>query len=112
MTTSRVLQNKAFPIPTDMPGNVSSWEYAQIGGTMPFSGSDMWASNDKSAWMKLNTLDLCRAKDFLVATHICSYACYTSQFLGYHAPSTMCNLVGASTANNCLGFPAKGGWPL
>ena len=27
-------------------------------------------------------------------------------------PNTMCNLVGPSTANNCPGFPAKGGWPL
>lgn len=68
-----------YPIPTNMPGQVKSWSYAEVAGHVDITPAAMPA--DKDAWAKLKTVPLgANTVNFLMATHVCSYGCYFSQF--------------------------------
>lgn len=56
-------------IPTNQPGNVSSWSYAAVGGSLPFGPSGM--PQDAASWTALQNIQLCWSLSFLAATHIC-----------------------------------------
>lgn len=74
-------------IPTNMPGNVSSWPYAPVGGSLPIQSNQM--PQDAASWPALQSIQLCWALNFLVATHVCSYSCFTSQFVPGGAAANM-----------------------
>lgn len=56
-------------IPTNEPGNVSSWSYATVGGSLPFGPAMLPV--DASSWPVLRDIQLCWSLNFLMATHIC-----------------------------------------
>lgn len=66
-------------IPTNQPGDVSSWPYATVGGTLQLTPGQM--PLDAEAWAALDRIQLCWAVPYLFASHVCSYACWASQFL-------------------------------
>ncbi|KAL4431070.1 hypothetical protein ABPG75_006326 [Micractinium tetrahymenae] len=95
-------------IPTNEPGNVSSWSYATVGGSLPFGPAAL--PQDAASWPALQDIQLCWAINFLYATHICSYACFTSQFAPAAAANyNLCWLSarpeGAPAGMQCPGWP-------
>lgn len=68
------------PIPTNQPGDAKSWPYATVGGTLPIAPEQM--PLDAKAWRTLDRIQLCWAVPYLFASHVCSYACWASQFVG------------------------------
>ncbi|KAL4425099.1 hypothetical protein ABPG77_010413 [Micractinium sp. CCAP 211/92] len=99
-------------IPTNEPGNVSSWSYATVGGSLPFGPASM--PQDAVSWPALRDIQLCWSLNFLMATHVCSYACFTSQFAPPAAAAqSSCWLSarpeGSPAGVQCTGWPA--GYP-
>ena len=47
-------------------------------------------SQDAATWPALANLQLCWARQFLTATHVCSYSCFLSQFAPGGANHSAC----------------------
>ncbi|PRW33116.1 lipase [Chlorella sorokiniana] len=93
--------------PTDQPGNVTAWPYAQIGGSITLLPDEM--AQDAASWPALSRIQLCWALPFLLATHVCSYSCALSQYAAEGAAGmSMCWL-----SSQPAGAPGTAcpGWP-
>lgn len=75
--------------PTNQPGDVTAWPYAQIGGSITLVPEEM--AQDAASWPALSRIQLCWSIPFLLATHVCSYSCALSQYAPEAAGSmSMC----------------------
>lgn len=101
----------------------SSYSYAPVSGTLQLNGSDM--PQQAEAWSLLNVLHACQAERFILASHICSYNCFFSQYVkensnmcllwaaaGEEAPPTY-QASGPATPDStfCFKFPVDPGQP-
>lgn len=97
-------------MPTNMPGNVSAWNCSQVGGGLPIAGDDM--PQDAAAWPALQSIQLCWAVEFLLASHVCSYTCFTSQFAAdadaaaRHSNCWLSPKPGGAEGSACMGWPS------
>lgn len=101
------------PVPTNQPGDVKSWPYAQVGASIRFGGGDM--PIQQGAWSSLGSVPLsARSENFLWATHVCSYLCFTSQFVLGDANNACLLLADAAAAganSYCTSFPTTPPYP-
>ncbi len=111
-TCNKVLNG--FPIPTTQPGNVASWPFSEVGGTVYLTPAGM--PFDQASWAQIINLPLgANAVPFLISTHVCSYLCYFSQYSG-NASGEWCWLSPmplGSPGSQCSGseFPRPNGYP-
>lgn len=71
-----------------------------------------WPLQDAASWPALDSLQLCWASNFLYATHICSYTCWTSQFVPTN--DTACWLAPqppGAPGSSCFLWPASPPYP-
>ncbi|WIA41719.1 hypothetical protein OEZ86_009064 [Tetradesmus obliquus] len=100
-------------VPTGTYQNDGLWQYSPVGGTIPLEAARM--PQQAAVWGLLKQIHPCQMKRFFEATHVCSYNCYMSQFVG--DANNMCRLWGKDTKEGstgiggtfCSGFPATEG---
>ena len=90
-------------VPTNMPGNATSWPFEHVAASITVNATDMPVQQAK--WDELDVVPLTDPADipaYLWATHVCSYLCWTSQFNG--DPNNECILDAQSPAagNNSI----------
>jgi hypothetical protein len=89
--------------------NHGLWRYQSVPGTLMLSAAGVPQQAD--AWSLLNKIYPCQIGRFLRATHICSYNCYLSQFVG--DTNNLCQLwqtSGSSASGSfCFQFPVSEG---
>jgi Lipase (class 3) len=103
---------RGFPITTNQPGDVSSWAFSEVGGTVLLVPEGM--PFDQASWAQIINVPLgANAVPFLISTHVCSYLCYFSQYSD-GANGEWCwlsQLPPGSAGTACAGFPVKNGYP-
>jgi hypothetical protein len=92
------------------------WAYHTIPGTVALSPEGM--PMEVEAWSSFRAMHACQLGHYVVATHVCAYQCYLSQFSEGGAGG-MCRLRASSNAGAvaggqqmgsfCLGFPVASG---
>eukprot|EP00878_Enallax_costatus_P042550 GHUV01049946.1.p1 GENE.GHUV01049946.1~~GHUV01049946.1.p1 ORF type:complete len:320 (+),score=33.21 GHUV01049946.1:1365-2324(+) len=92
-------------VPTNQPGNVTSWPFSAVtNASMPVQ---------QVPWGAMTSVSLKHTVAFLSASHICSYSCFTSQFVGdknnYCLLLDDLSLVGSNSY--CGGFPTNTPYP-
>jgi hypothetical protein len=94
---------------TATPYNHDLWRYQSVPGTLMLSAAGM--PQQAGAWALLNKIFPCQMGRFLRATHICSYNCYLSQFVG--DTNNYCQLWkttgSAAPGSYCFQFPVAEG---
>ncbi len=69
---------------------------------------------DAASWGALSSLHLCWATDHMMASHICAYTCFASQFVPGAANTTECWLSrrpGGAEGSNCTTWPLATPYP-
>lgn len=67
---------------------------------------------DAAAWPALQSIQLCWAVEFLLASHVCSYTCFTSQFAAdadaaaRHSNCWLSPKPGGAEGSACMGWPS------
>ena len=63
---------------------------------------------DTASWPALQIVQFCWATQFLLATHVCSYSCFTSQFSPDPAASNcwLSPQPAGTQGSACMGWPA------
>lgn len=96
-------------VPTNQ-GGVTAWDYESVGGQLHIKANQIPV--DTASWELITSIPLCWAKQYLVASHECSYLCYLSQFAGAPTDNTRCWLrnipEGTPQGEVCIGFPVEG----
>ena len=101
-------------IKCSIPGVITKglWNYSPVGGTIRLLPSGMPVQSDK--WALLQTIYPCQINRFVHATHICSYQCHLSQYVG--DTNNLCMLWKEPASNPPKGsycspyFPVQSGW--
>lgn len=94
------------------------WAYHVIPGTVAITAEGMPMENE--AWASFKDMYPCQLGRYVVATHVCAYQCYLSQFVSGGVETNMCRLwrqePGAAVAGGqgalgsyCMGFPVGAG---
>lgn len=76
---------------------------------------------EAEAWSSFKSMHACQLGRYVVATHVCAYQCYLSQFVQGGAARNMCRLRASAAGDAwavagrkqvgsfCLGFPVSSG---
>lgn len=95
------------------------WAYHTIPGTVMLTPEGM--PMEVEAWSDFRAMYACQLGRYVIATHVCAYQCYLSQFVQGGVSSNMCRLrahdpetargvAGGNPAGSyCLSFPAASG---
>lgn len=102
------------PIPTELPSSPPKWPFEQVGASYTIPGTQM--PIQQTAWSSMTTVPLStNAAQFLWATHVCSYLCFTSQFVAGDTNNNclLLNATAAELGNNsyCVSFPTTPPYP-
>lgn len=111
--TPNMIGCKNAVVPTGTNNNRGLWAYASVPGTLMLLPANM--PQQAQAWSLFGKIHPCQIGRFLRATHICSYNCYLSQFIG--DTNNLCQLwntttaagSGAATGSYCFQFPVPSG---
>lgn len=96
------------------------WAYHTVPGTVALHPEGMPMEVD--AWSSFKSMYACQLGRYVVATHVCAYQCYLSQFVENGASSNMCRLKardpaaaaagvagGQQEGSYCFSFPVASG---
>lgn len=97
--------------------SVGVWAYHTVPGTVALTAEGM--PMEQEAWASFKSMYACQLGRYVVATHVCAYQCYLSQFVQDGVSSNQCRLrapeAGAAATGGqvhgtyCFSFPVASG---
>lgn len=93
------------------------WAYEPVPGTVALTAARM--PMGREAWASFDSMYACQLGRYVLATHVCAYQCYLSQYVQDGAASNMCRLWAggeggvesheAGAGSFCFSFPVASG---
>lgn len=85
--------------------SIGVWAYSTVPGTVALTAEGM--PMEQEAWGSFRSMFACQLGRYVVATHVCAYQCYLSQFVEDGMSSNQCRLR-APGAGALVGGPVQG----